>query len=132
MIICCMIPLLYVGRTEDLLGRVPLFPCFLHGNATSTIPYTGKYAPQQKQAFKFGCADGASQGSRRGSDVYEINTWLCNFGRPQRPSLELVDFQWSKPKIFANVQGPKRPGALGRPGRPGSVPPKRRSPPEEI
>jgi hypothetical protein len=32
-----------VGRTEDLLGRVPLFPCFLNGNATSTIP--NKYAP---------------------------------------------------------------------------------------
>ena len=90
MIICCMNPLLSrlstsVGdrRTEDLLGRVPLFPCFLHGNATSTIPYTGKYAPRQKQAFEFGCADGASQGSRRGSHVYEINTWLWNFGRPQ-------------------------------------------------
>ena len=75
------VPTLYVGRTEDLLGRVPLFPCFLHGNATSTIPY--KYAPRQKQAFEFGCADGASQGSRRGSHVYEINTWLWNFGRPQ-------------------------------------------------
>jgi hypothetical protein len=60
---------------------VPLFPCFLHGNATSTIPY--KYAPRQKQAFAFGCADGASKESRRGSHVYEINTWLWNFGRPQ-------------------------------------------------
>jgi len=48
------------------------------------------------------------------------------------PSLVLVDFQWSKPKRFADVPGPKRPGALGRPGRPGSVPPTRRSPPEEI
>ncbi len=33
------VPTLYVGRTEDHPGRVPLFPCFLHGNATSTIPY---------------------------------------------------------------------------------------------
>jgi hypothetical protein len=74
-------PTLYVGRTADLLGRVPLFPCFLHGNATSTIP--NKYAVRQKQAFEFGSADGASQGSRRGSHVYEINTWLWNFGRPQ-------------------------------------------------
>ncbi len=75
------VPTLYVGRIEDLLGQVPLFPCFLHGNATSTIP--NKYAPRQpeKQAFEFGCADGASQGSRRGSHVYEINTWLWNYGR---------------------------------------------------
>jgi hypothetical protein len=75
------VPTLYVGRIEDLLGRVPLFPCFLDGNTTSTIPH--KYAPQQKQAFEFGCADGSGQGSRRGSHVYEINTWLWNFGRPQ-------------------------------------------------
>ena len=77
------VPTLYVGKTEDLLGRVPLFPCFLNGNATSTIP--NKYAPRQKQAFEFGCTDGAGQGSRRGSHVYEINAcqWLWNFARPQ-------------------------------------------------
>ncbi len=44
------VPSLYVGRIEDLLGRVPLFPCFLDGNTTSTIPH--KYAPRQKQAFE--------------------------------------------------------------------------------
>ena len=75
------VPTLYVGRVEDLLGRVPLFPCFLDGNTTSTIPY--KYAGRQKQAFQFGCADGQGPASRRGSHVYEVNDWLWNFGRPQ-------------------------------------------------
>ena len=75
------VPTLYVGRAEDLLGLVPLFQCFLNGNTTSTIPY--KYAARQKQAFEFGCADGQGPASRRGSHVYEINTWLWNFGRPQ-------------------------------------------------
>ena len=75
------VPTLYIGRVGDLLGRVPLFPCHLDGNITSTIPH--KYAPRQKQAFEYGCADGSGQGSRRGSHVYEINTWLWNFGRPQ-------------------------------------------------
>ena len=77
------VPTLYVGRpwVEDLLGRVPLFPCFLDGNTTSTIPY--KYAARQGQDFAFSCADGHGQGSRRGSHVYEVNTWLWNFGRPQ-------------------------------------------------
>ncbi len=73
---------------EDLLGRVPLFPCFLDGNTTSTIPNTtstipNKYTGRQKQAFKFGCADGQGPASRRGSHVYEINDWLWIFGRPQ-------------------------------------------------
>ena len=75
------VPTLYVGRAEDLLGRVPLFLCFLDGNTTSTIPY--KYAARQKQAFKFGCANGQGPASCLGSHVYEINTWLWNFGRPQ-------------------------------------------------
>ena len=37
------VPTLYVGKVEDILGRVPLFPCFLDGSTTSTIPnkYTG-------------------------------------------------------------------------------------------
>ena len=60
---------------------------------------------------------------------FHDNTWLWNFGRPQPRvgGLSVV-----KPKRFADVPGPKRPGALGRPGRPGSVPPTRRSPPEII
>ena len=72
---------LYVGRVEDLLGRVPLIPCFLDGNATSTIPH--KYSGRQRDAFECGSADGAGPTTRRGSHVYEINTWLWNFGRPQ-------------------------------------------------
>ena len=46
------VPTLYVGRIQDLLGRVPLIPCFLDGNATSTIPH--KYASRQKTAFDLG------------------------------------------------------------------------------
>ena len=75
------VPILYVGRFGDLLGRVPLFPGSLDENTTSSIPH--RYALRQKQAFAFGRADRSGQGSRRGSHVYEINTWLWNFGRPQ-------------------------------------------------
>ena len=87
MIICCMNPLLSristsVGQ-RTFLGGCLSFLAFFMAMPRLTIPYTGKYAPRQKQAFEFGCADGASQGSRRGSHVYEINTWLWNFGRPQ-------------------------------------------------
>ncbi len=60
---------------------LPLIPCFLDGNATSTIPH--KDSSRQRDAFECGCADGAGPNSRRGSHVYEINTWLWNFGRPQ-------------------------------------------------
>ena len=69
------------GRIQDLLGRVPLVPCFLDGNATSTIPH--KYASRQKTAFDCGCADGPGPASQKGSHVYEINTWLWSLGHPQ-------------------------------------------------
>jgi hypothetical protein len=75
------VPTLNVGRVEDLLGRVPLIPCFLDGKSTSTIPY--KYSSRQKDAFECSCADGTGPNSRRGSHIYEINTWLWNFGLPQ-------------------------------------------------
>jgi hypothetical protein len=78
------VPMLYVGRVDNLLCRVLLIPCFLDGNATSTIPH--KYISRQLDAFKCCCADGAGPTSWRGSHVYEINTWLWNFGRP-KPSV---------------------------------------------
>ena len=66
MIICCMNPLLSrlstsVGQ-RTFLGGCLSFLAFFMAMPRLTIPYTGKYAPRQKQAFEFGCADGASQG----------------------------------------------------------------------
>ncbi len=69
---------LYVGRVDELLGRVPLIPYFLDGNSTSTIPH--KYSSLQRDAFECCCTNGAGPTSQRVSHVYEINTWLWNFG----------------------------------------------------
>ena len=68
------VPTLYVGRILDHLqvGRVPLIPCFLDGNATSTIPH--KYASRQKTAFYCGCAHGPGRASRKGSHVYDVQS----------------------------------------------------------
>ncbi len=52
---------------------------FLDGNATSTIPH--KYSSLQRDAFECSCADGAGLTSLRDSHIYEINTWLWNFGQ---------------------------------------------------
>ena len=66
------VPTLYVGRILDLLGRVPLIPCFLDGNATSTIPH--KYASRQKTAFDCWCAHGPGRASRKGSHLYDVQS----------------------------------------------------------
>ncbi len=60
-------------------GRVPLMPLFLAGNATPTIPHV--YNKRKDSGFPMGCADAASVDGRRGSNVYEVNPWLWQFGR---------------------------------------------------
>ena len=76
------IPRLYVAPAENMVGRVPLMPLFLAGNSTPTIPHL--YNKQQGFRFPDGlqrCADAAAVDGRRGSNVYEVNPWLWQFGR---------------------------------------------------
>ena len=64
-----------------MLGRVPLFPLFLEGKATPTIP--DKLPHLKGCVFQFGTANSAAIDSdgRRGSNVLEVNQWLWQFGR---------------------------------------------------
>jgi len=62
-----------------MLGRVPQFPLFLHGNTTPTIPHSLRSV--KRSAFEHGTADAADPLGRRGSNVYEVNPWLWQFGR---------------------------------------------------
>jgi hypothetical protein len=71
-------PFLYVAPVDHMVGRVPFTPLFLAGNSTPTIPY--KFSKHKGSGFPIGCADSAASDGRRGSNVYEVNTWLWNFG----------------------------------------------------
>ena len=59
--------------------RVPLIPLFLAGNSTPTIPH--KYSQHKRSGFPVGTCDTAAADGRRGSNVYEVNQWLWQFGR---------------------------------------------------
>ena len=72
-------PILFVAPYNNVLGRVPLFPLFLDGNATPTIPHHLRHL--RASAFQHGTADAATPDGRRGSNAYEVNTWLWQFGR---------------------------------------------------
>jgi hypothetical protein len=72
-------PCLYVALAWNMVGRIPLMPCFLNGNATPTIPH--KYSKNKNLCFQLGCADSAGGDGRSGSNFYEVNTWLWQFGR---------------------------------------------------
>jgi hypothetical protein len=73
------IPCLYVAPVGNVLGRVPLIPLFLAGNSAPTIPH--KFSKHKGSGFPMGSADTADADGRRGSNVYEVNTWLWMFGR---------------------------------------------------
>ena len=77
-------PCPYVANAENMVGRIPLMPCFLDGNATPTIPH--KYSKNKNSCFPAGCADSAAEDGRRGSNVYEVDPSLWQFGRG-KPSL---------------------------------------------
>ena len=69
------LPSLYLCRAENVLGRVPLMPCFVGGNSTPTLPH------------RFGNRQGAvadtSAGRGNGSRLYELNLWMWRYGRGQ-------------------------------------------------
>ncbi len=67
-------PCLYVALAWNMVGRIPLMPCFLDGNTTPKIPKT--YSKNKSSCFPAGCADAAAEDGRRGNTVYEVNTWL--------------------------------------------------------
>ena len=68
-----------MANAENMVGRIPLIPCFLDGNATPTIHH--RYSKNKSACFPAGSADTAVEDGRRGSNVYEVNTWLWQFGR---------------------------------------------------
>ena len=70
--------ILYIAPCDLMLGTVPFFPLFLKGKATPTIQH--KLLHLKGSAFQFGTADTAAEDGNRGSNVYEVNLWLWQFG----------------------------------------------------
>ncbi len=86
-------PCLYVAPAANMVGRVPLIPLFLAGNSTPTIPH--KYSQHKRSGFPAGTCDTAAADGRCGSNVYEVNQWLWQFGRGKQRlgglSIEMTD-----------------------------------------
>ena len=92
-------PCLYVAPAENMVGRVPLMPLFLAGNSTPTIPHL--YSKRKDTDFPMGCADAAAVDGRRGSNAYEVNPWLWQFGRgkPRLGGLSVEETQVRKQAV---------------------------------
>jgi hypothetical protein len=58
-------PCLYVADVQNMVGRVPLMPLFLAGNATPTISHI--FSKRKDSGFQYGCANAGATDGRRGS-----------------------------------------------------------------
>jgi hypothetical protein len=89
-------------------GQNPPDACFLDGYATPTIPH--KYSKNKNSCFPAGCADAAAENGRRGSNVYEVNTWLWQFGRgkPRLGGLTIEENQASDRQDSSSKASDKR------------------------
>jgi hypothetical protein len=71
------LPSLYLGRAENVLGRVPMMPCFVAGNSTPTPALPHRFGDRN------GAVADTSAGRGNGSRLYELNLWMWRYGRGQ-------------------------------------------------
>ena len=73
--------MLLTWKTVGLYG--PSFSsaatCAQRAEVAAEVPH--KYSKNKQSCFPAGCPDSAAEDGRCGSNVYEVNTWLWQFGR---------------------------------------------------
>ena len=69
-------PSIYICPVSNVLGSVPLIPCFVAGNKHPTLPHS------------FGSRQGAIANTRpgagNGSRLFELSPWMWGYGRGHR------------------------------------------------
>jgi hypothetical protein len=80
------LPTLYISFMNNVITRAPLFPCFLDGNSSPTIPYSRR-AQNNKDA---GLLADTSRDKGDGTLIFELNMWIWRFGRgvPRQVSVQ--------------------------------------------
>ena len=73
---------------RNVLGRVPLTPCFVRGNRTPTLPHN--FGNNQQ-----GTVADSRNGAGNGSRLYEVNIWMWYYGRgqPRRVAVAKAELQ---------------------------------------
>jgi hypothetical protein len=72
------LPTLYVCPVENVLGRVPLIPCYLKGNSHNrdchnTIPFSLRHHVPD------GAAADSRQDSGTGRQLFEVDIWMWGY-----------------------------------------------------
>jgi hypothetical protein len=76
------VPTLYICPVENVLGSVPLIPCYLNGNTMNSIPH--KYRSQIPRE----AADDYRPDNGTGSRLFEVNIWRHGRTFPREISVE--------------------------------------------
>ena len=84
---CTALPCLYICPVKNVLGRVPMIPCFVAGNTQPTIPHG--FARGGRAALGAGAAD-TRPDSGNGSRLYELNLWMWRYGRGQERKVSVA------------------------------------------
>ncbi len=66
------------GRCPEYGGQSSSYAIVSGWNSTPTIPHI--FSKRKDSGFPYGCADAAATDGQRGSNVYEVNPWLWEFG----------------------------------------------------
>jgi hypothetical protein len=82
------LPSLYVCLLENVLGRVPMIPCFLRGNTNNTIPYSLRYDITDEAAADSRHDSGTGP---TGSRLFEVNVWMWNYWRAFPRKIPVAD-----------------------------------------
>ena len=91
-----VLPTLYVCPVENVLGRVPLIPCYLNGNTCNTIPHKYRGAiPAEAEAD-------SRPDSGTGSRLFEINIWMWRYGRTFPREITVADAVELRKKLLVD------------------------------
>lgn len=89
------LPSLYICPVKNVLGRVPLIPCFVEGNTCNTIPH--RFARLGRSVLGGAAAD-SRQDSGNGSRLYELHPWMWRYGRGHERKVSVVQSMEARAK----------------------------------
>jgi hypothetical protein len=92
----------YVCPVENVLGCVPLMPCYLKGNFHNTIPHSLCHS------VPAGAAADSRPDSRTGSRLFKVNIWMWCYGGAFTRKISVEDVE---EMLWKSVQEARQKGA---------------------
>jgi len=90
------LPSLYICSAKNVLGRVPLLPCFVDGNSTPTLPHS--FCGRQ------GAVADSRIGAGNRSRLYGLNTWMWCYCRGQRRRVTVAEAELQRKAHITNAK----------------------------